>query len=262
MKNCRERRGFTLAELLVVIAIFGVLAAIAIPVFSAATRRAEEAACLSNRTSLAHQLIYEQMGSDAVLTRNELQEIADESGIKCPSGEVYKITASGEGNLQITVNCRLHSQTIPQQVTDAYQDLLNKNPKETNDDLRKTFYEQNGNAWPILRVDGTDYYIQPYYNTGDTNRRPLIYATLAVPECELKGKWQWAARFIYEPDEQRWYQCMNWAGTGQDSWAVGGSTVEQILERVHGNNPNTGRPYFTPYTGSYEELPATPSEGN
>ena len=44
----KNNKGFTLAELLVVVAIIAVLVAIAIPVFSAATTKAKQAADLAN----------------------------------------------------------------------------------------------------------------------------------------------------------------------------------------------------------------------
>lgn len=48
--------GFTLSELLIVVAIVAVLVAIAIPVFTAQLKSAQEATCLANRTSAAHAL--------------------------------------------------------------------------------------------------------------------------------------------------------------------------------------------------------------
>lgn len=50
-KKLKNKKGFTLAELLIVIAIIGILVAIAIPTFSAALKRAEEAVEVANARS-------------------------------------------------------------------------------------------------------------------------------------------------------------------------------------------------------------------
>ena len=58
----RNKKAFTLAELLVVVAIIAILVAIAIPTFSSATRKAEEATIKANmRTAYAEQTIADLM---------------------------------------------------------------------------------------------------------------------------------------------------------------------------------------------------------
>lgn len=246
-----NKRGFTLAELLIVVAIIGVLAAIAIPVFTGSLKRTEETVCLSNRTSLAHEMIYARMADKDA----DINEIFDAAGTICPSNG--KITISDRGGTDLTVNCRTHSQTIPQKTADEYQELINNAPasQASNDTLRKKYYTQNGNAWPILQVDDTNYYIQPYYNTSDPEKKAWIYAGSG---SSFDSSDKWKAYFIYEPDENIWYQCVDNKGKPNNTWISRYSTSAQIRNFIHGTYDN-GNPQCIPLEGNYQELPAETS---
>lgn len=64
MKRLYNRTGFTLAELLIVVAIIAVLVAVAIPTFSASSKRAKAGVCMANRRSALGQVVYTVMLHD------------------------------------------------------------------------------------------------------------------------------------------------------------------------------------------------------
>lgn len=104
------KKGFTLAELLVVIAIIVVLTAVAIPVFSAATGRAQQTACLANRRSLLGEMRTAQLLDNTLCSRTNAAGLFDNllAQYPCPSGGTFTATYDADGYLS-SITCSAHA---------------------------------------------------------------------------------------------------------------------------------------------------------
>ena len=98
-QNQRQKRGFTLIELMIVIAIIGILAAIAVPNFTQARKKAKLKACVANMSTLDSALEMYMMENN-VTQAPALSELAPYMQGKkvpeCPSGGSYSIDTSQE----------------------------------------------------------------------------------------------------------------------------------------------------------------------
>lgn len=93
MKN--NKKGFTLAELLVVVAIIAVLVAIAIPVFSAATDKAQQAVYQANARSAYAEAVVEVLSEDKDYSTTPYEATFD--------GVTYKVTVAADGKATVNI---------------------------------------------------------------------------------------------------------------------------------------------------------------
>ena len=84
LKKKLNKKGFTLAELLVVVAIIAILVAVAIPVFSSSTAKAEKAVIKANLRSVYAEAVVDAL-QDGTLNKSSYTI----------DGETYTVTETG-----------------------------------------------------------------------------------------------------------------------------------------------------------------------
>ena len=97
MLKRRRRNGFTLIELVVVIAILGILAGLGIMRLLDANKEAKRNTCLANRTTLSHELSYQEaQGVDPATYFASVYSTAENAlnRFRCPSGGTYTLNAT------------------------------------------------------------------------------------------------------------------------------------------------------------------------
>ncbi len=255
MRVQHRRSGFTLAELLIVVAIIGVLVAVAIPVFGTQLAKAREAVCLANRRNLMPELVYASMLEG--LDQQKAEKFLADAGTICPVGTVT-VKVGGDGTISLT--CSEHGtlsnsgastdgvKTYLEKFTDFSKDLDN-GVKKVNPDLRTAFFKENGNAWPLLRLDGVVYQIEPFYcnATGET----WLFAR-EKQESPSVNNGNWNVPLLYNPVDSTWYQGRNYNGTGPQNGNATYKSLEALNTAVTSELQSNGVPKWRPVTVTLE----------
>lgn len=224
IKNWRNNNnGFTLAELLIVVAIIAVLVAVSIPMFVHKLSTTKENVCLSNRKTLIRQIQY-QISIGETFDTDDFEQLQKDAEAYCPADGEYKPYID---ELTIKITCSVHGDirggaADPERTTSqgllidymkAVKDTLQKHGWVSNDVARKDFYEQCGNKWPTLEVEGVEYTIQPFYKEGDkdtTDDRVWLFASPNFdPTLDTKN---WNARYVFNTKDGKWYMATNSKG--------------------------------------------------
>lgn len=203
--------GFTLAELLIVVAILLVLIAIAVPLFTGALGKAEDATCASNRRSvqslfLTNYTLGDDKNSNSVFEKCVSSLKAENNEVACPTGGTYAIK-DDDGQGHIVVQCSRHGMDadlsmwywVQETFNGAWHKFTDKDGHQlTSDtDIRKQYAEQHGlKEWKPVEGYGkngenTTLYIE-FKSFGNSADSTFLYAgTNKDP-----GATDWVAYYI------------------------------------------------------------------
>lgn len=154
----KHSAGFTLAELLIVVAILLVLIAIAVPLFTGALGKAEDATCASNRRSVqsmfyAAYALGDDKDSDSIFNQCIDEMETENNNTTCPTGGTY-VRKDDDGQGHIVVQCSRHGMDadlsmwywVQETFNGAWHQFTDKDGHRlTGDpDIRKQYAEQHG----------------------------------------------------------------------------------------------------------------------
>ena len=110
----KNRKGFTLMEMLIVVAIIAILIAVAIPTFSSALTKAEEATDEANLRALKGLIVTDYLANETTYTATNYYLSDDGSGVQTTAGMASK---SVTGNIGYTCTVNTGDYTFEATVT-------------------------------------------------------------------------------------------------------------------------------------------------
>lgn len=225
--------------MVVVIVIIGLLVAVAIPVVSNQLEKVQANACAGDReaarnlVAAAIQLDDSFLGSlydgepwDTVAgqLRGAGAYLTD---ISCPSGGTFSIE---KGDHSVSVVCSKHTGGGDIDIETPSQGLLKDfisyleahqgQPNSDNSSMRGKFFEENGNKWPTMTIDGGDgtvYQYEPFFQTNTRDpQNTWLFARVGDGTNLLNS---WYVPLVYDPIDDVWYQRVRANGT-PDNYSI------------------------------------------
>ena len=106
MRKMMNKKGFSLVELMIVVVIMGILIAVAIPLYGAITKNANNKTCATNietiKTAAAN---YYASYDQEKITLDGLKSMMDDGAVPvCPLGGAYAIAVNAKGGAYVYCN--------------------------------------------------------------------------------------------------------------------------------------------------------------
>lgn len=106
MRKLMNKKGFSLVELMIVVVIMGILIAVAIPLYGAITRNANNKTCATNIQTIKTAAANYYASNDQVkATKADLEAMMDDGKLPvCPLGGAYGIAINAKGGAVVHCN--------------------------------------------------------------------------------------------------------------------------------------------------------------